>query len=216
MEQTFFDLQKKAKRIGVENLTDVELLAIFLWNCENGNDVIKTANTIHNDFKSLEILKNLSHNDLVEINGINDTKALEIKSLFELARRISIIQPKELNSAFQVNNFFHSIYDIDLEKEQFIVFLLNPRNELIYFKKMYVGTKHELSIEPKEVISLALKHEAEKLYCFHNHPSGNINPSREDKLITASLTHYAKLFGIELVGHYITNNKKQFLKVDVK
>lgn len=195
---------------GVESLTDIELLAIFLRSGSKKHNVIELSEIIYNSFLKFSSFKNVTLSELNSYDGIGKVKAIEILSLFELVKRISSYSPRKINNIYEANKFIHSNIDIDSSKEQFILLLLNYKNEILHYKKIYIGTKREISIEPIEVLSLALKYEAKKFYCFHNHPSGDLSASIADQLITSRLQNYSKLFGIEMIGHFISNSQNSF------
>ena len=198
--------REKALLNGVKSLNDIELLALLVRSGSSKGDVLDVSRNIITRFGSLKNIKYSSIKELTKIDGIGEIKSLELMTLFEFANRINKETPLSLSDNYQAIEFGKKLIG-DNEKEMFLLVITNKNDEVIYKEVMYKGTAKDVSVDPKEVVSLILKKDGSKFYCFHNHPSGDVRPSEADKLITTRLLHYSQLFGIEMKFHAVVNNK---------
>ena len=97
-----------------------------------------------------------------------------------------------------------------LKKEIFKVILLNTKNEIITNIDVSIGTLNSSLVHPREVFIEAIKRSANKIILMHNHPSGSIEPSNEDKKITKRLISCGELIGIEVMDHIINGDGVYF------
>lgn len=195
--------REKALRIGVKNLTDIELLAIFLRSGNKDFDVLDLAKDIFKKYQSFRTLSNFNIHDLKKIKGIGIVKAIEIVALFEFSKRLTFEHNLTiLNNAKDAVIYAQSILP-DINQEHFLVVLLDYKNQIIYHEIMYKGALTFVTIEPYRIIGLALSFKAKKFYCFHNHPSGDPHPSFADRVITSKIMQCAKLFDLIMISHII-------------
>ncbi|WP_122640267.1 RadC family protein [Romboutsia sp. Marseille-P6047] len=190
---------------GVKYLSNAELLAILLRTGTKNRNAIELANYIINkDLQGIRHLQDISIEELCEIDGIGLSKATQIKAALELGLRVSSARP----SKYKVKNPW-DIYKYYMEslryeqKEIFKVVLLNTKNEIITDVDVSVGTLNSSLVHPREVFKEAIKRSSNKMILIHNHPSGNIEPSKEDKSITDRLIRCGDIIGIEIIDHII-------------
>ena len=201
--------REKAFLFGISKLNDIELLAIFLRSGSTKGDVLELSKKIISKYGNLSNLRNSTIEELSTIHGIGKVKSLEILSLFEFSDRLSNFSLTFIEKQKEANDIAFRFIG-NKNKEYFLIIILNFNNEIIHIKNMYKGTIKDVNIDPKEVISFILKKEGKKVYCFHNHPSGNILASKQDYMINNRLKYYCNLFGIIMISHSILNNKKEF------
>lgn len=190
---------------GVKSLSNAELLAILLRTGTKNRNAIELADYIINkDLQGIRHLQDISIEELCKIDGIGLSKATQIKAALELGLRISSIRP----SKYKVKNPW-DIYKYYMEslryeqKEVFKVVLLNTKNEIITDVDVSVGTLNSSLVHPREVFKEAIKRSSNKMILMHNHPSGNIEPSKEDRSITDRLIRCGDIIGIEIIDHII-------------
>lgn len=213
-----FDCSKKVKDMaiderprekmiqhGVKVLSNAELLAILLRTGTKKRNAIELANYIINkDLQGIRYLQDMSIEELCEIDGIGLSKATQIKAALELGMRISSYKPNK----YKVKNPW-DIYKYYMEslrynqKEVFKVVLLNTKNEIITDVDVSVGTLNSSLVHPREVFKEAIKRSSNKMILIHNHPSGSVEPSKEDKNITERLIKCGDIIGIEVIDHII-------------
>lgn len=195
--------REKLKERGPEALSDAELIAVILGSGNKGQDVmtlsVKIAKLIA-DKKSNLILE-----DLLNIDGVGLAKACQVLSGFELSRRyvsgdrVSITEPKH------VLPLLSDI--ISKQQEYFICISLNGANEVIEKRLVTVGLLNNCQVHPREVFADVITDRAASVIFAHNHPSGELNPSRSDLHIHEQLTQAGKILGINIIDHIIISKR---------
>lgn len=199
---------------GAERLSNTELLAIIIQSGTKEESAIQLAQRIltmgDQTQDSLMFLKNISMADLRSIKGIGKVKAIQILATMELAKRIN--QPlhttkiKIKNTADIANLLMNELKN---EKREVVkLILLNTKNIIVKMKDITYGGANAAHLEPKELISEALKIQAPRMIVVHNHPSGDPTPSKADYTITDRIYDACSLMGIELLDHVIIGNNK--------
>ena len=197
---------------GAKNLSNAELLAILLRTGTKKRNAIELANDIINkDSQGIRYLQDMSIEELCKIEGIGLSKATQIKAALELGLRISSYRPNK----YKVKNPW-DIYKYYMEglrykqNEVFKVVLLNTKNEIITDVDVSVGTLNSSLVHPREVFKEAIRRSSNKMILIHNHPSGSVEPSNEDKNITDRLIKCGELIGIEVIDHIIIGDGLYF------
>jgi DNA repair protein RadC len=195
---------------GVKNLKDEELLAILLRTGKTGKSAMDIAKEILKKYPGRKLLK-MSHEDLIEIEGISDGKACTILAAVELVKRSLKIKEETLPVIKSVEDVVaQAVYMRDKKREHLMVIYLNARNEMIYKKPMFVGTLNASIVHPREIFAMALEKNAASLILAHNHPSGNPEPSQEDIDITKRIKEAGSVMGVSVLDHVIITKNKVF------
>ncbi|RLA69549.1 MAG: hypothetical protein DRG24_08260 [Epsilonproteobacteria bacterium] len=191
--------REKLMRKGPNALKDFELMAILLGSGTKGKDVLKLSKEIialfERDFESID-LKILSG-----VHGIGEAKASQILAAVELSKRYLIKQNKKITSAESVYELLHEY--TAKKQEYFLVLTLNGASHLIEKRIISIGTLNQSLVHPREVFADAISDRAAGIIIAHNHPSGQLEASHEDKMVTKRLKEVGKLMGIELLDHVI-------------
>ena len=196
---------------GANCLSDAELLAIIIRTGTKELNAIQLGQAIIDKADNIRYLQDLTFEELKSINGIGQTKALQIKAALELANRIASYKPLK----YKIKNPW-DIYKYYMEslryqyKEIFKVVLLNTKNEIITDVDISIGTLNSSLVHPREVFREAIRRSSNKIILLHNHPSGNCEPSKEDKSITNRLKDCGELMGIEVIDHIIIGDGVYF------
>lgn len=202
--------REKLKRLGVKYLSDSELLSIILRTGNKNEAVNELSSRVLKEIGGVKYLKDMTINSLCKINGIKLSKASIILASFELARRcLEVKDTLKLNDPLKIYEYIKSDY-IDITQEKFTILLFNNKLNLINKKELYLGTNKLLDISPREIFREALKESATRLVLVHNHPSGDITPSKRDNEVTKQLTDAGKLMDIEVEDHLIIGDNKYF------
>lgn len=198
---------------GVENLKNVELLAILLRTGRSGQNVLQISERILSDYPIQSLLK-ISFPDLLKIKGIDLSKACTLLASFELSKRALEMYDNGLPFIHDSTDALHHLNDIKAyKKEYFVVLYLNARNQLIHKETISIGTLNASLVHPREVFEPAIRVSAAQIILSHNHPSGETEPSDADIQITKRLIDAGKLLGIHVVDHIIiTRNSYKSLK----
>lgn len=137
----------------------------------------------------------------VPASGRRPGDATIAKALAILERRLR--QPGEaMSSPSAVRNFLR-LHLAELEHEAFAVLLLDAQNRLLHFEEVFRGTLTQTAVYPREVVKLALAHNASAVILAHNHPSGVATPSRADEALTANLQQALALIDVRVLDHII-------------
>jgi DNA repair protein RadC len=209
--------REKLFKQGEHILSNTELLAILLRSGVKGQSAIDLSRNILTKFGSF---RNMSHTDIrdwKEFKGLGQAKIAQIKAALEIGRRfneekikekkIKIISSKEA-AGFLMNRMR------DLKKEVFKVLLLDGQNKLIDIVEIEEGTVTQANPIIREIISKALQNFAAAIICVHNHPSGDSNPSQEDKDFTQELVSAGKIMQIKILDHIIIGDSRYFSFAD--
>ncbi|MEA1983884.1 MAG: DNA repair protein RadC [Campylobacterota bacterium] len=191
--------REKLLKKGVESLKEYELLAIVLGSGTKDKDVLKLSREIIKLFE--EDFENISLEKLTTIHGLGQAKSAQILSAIELSKRYLIKQNRKITNAEDIYQELQE-YKNKLQ-EYFIVVTLNGANHIIQKRVVFIGTLNSSLVHPREVFADALSDRAASIIIAHNHPSGELNASTQDLLITKRLHESAKLLGIELLDHII-------------
>lgn len=193
----------KLKEKGSNYLDEAELLAIIFNNGNEKGNALDLSKKILKNY-NLNQFHNLSLNELKSEIGL--IQSYKILALNELFIRYSKLKDngfnKSINNAKDVFNIFNN--DLKYKKEEHLyVLLLNTKNRLINKKLISIGTLNSSIIHPREIFKFAIKESANSIIIVHNHPSGDCEPSDEDKEITKLLIDAGNLLGIKVLDHII-------------
>lgn len=195
--------RERMQREGVSVLSSSELLAVILQKGTKKENVIDMSNRLISKF-GIEKLSKCTLSELKSISGIGDAKASQILALFEFNKRHNLSKTAgiSIKSAKQVYEYsFPKLADED--KEHFMILHLDSKNKVIKDEIVSVGTLNSSLIHPREIFKSAIKDSANSVIVVHNHPSGDPEPSSEDKVVTKKLYDAGELLGIKVLDHVI-------------
>jgi len=201
--------RERLKLRGAAALTEAELVAILLRTGMKGISVVELSQQILREFGSLEGLARTPLEVIAKIKGVGETKAIQLKAAFELARRLSdssrgkqrIVSSPE-DAAAMMREDMRS-----LDREEFRVLLLNTKNALIKKCEVSRGSLNASIVEPREVFKDAIAASAASMILVHNHPSGDPTPSSEDIAVTKRLVKAGDLLNIAVLDHIILGHR---------
>ncbi len=203
--------REKAWEYGVDKLSNAEILAILLkTGCKNKN-VLDVAYELLNKYETLDNLANASIQELEKIEGIGQVKALELLCAFELGKRRQVKEKVKIYSGKDVYYLFYSKLAFAKQEELHVIFLDNKKN-VISKKMLFKGTANQSNVHIRDIFREALKEGALGMILVHNHPSGDVNPSNSDILLTKAVYQEGKNLGIPVIDHVIVgyNNYYSF------
>lgn len=199
--------------VGVENLSNEEILAILLKTGMKNKSSKDLATQILSKISTIQELKNIKLEELTKIEGIGITKASVILAAIELGNRINqkIENLKQIKVTDPEIIFEYYKNKIGEKKQEyFYCIYLDNQKKIISDKLLYIGTLNFSVVHPREVFKTAYQMSAAAIICIHNHPSGNIFPSKQDKELTSRLKEIGKLLGIEICDHLIISKDKYY------
>lgn len=187
---------------GPDALTDSELLAILLGSGIKGTNVKVLSQNILKKFG--DNFLNASVEDLMQISGIGQAKALQISSALALTRRIFDKQNSLDNLILSAQDAVALVSDLKDKKQEHLVCLyLNARNALLKKEIISIGTLDKSIIHPREIFAPGLEMHAAAVILVHNHPSGDPSPSEQDKQVAKRIIEAGQLMGINVVDFLI-------------
>lgn len=191
---------------GKNSLSDAELLAIILGSGSRDESAVELAR---------KILKSVDHNwhqlskltvkDLMKFKGVGEAKAVSVAAALEIGSRRAGQEVRELakiNSPKECFQFFRP-YLGDLQTEEFWAIFVNQNSKILHFTRLTSGGISSSIVDIRILFRTALEHFATGFFVAHNHPSGNLKPSEEDRRITEQLDEAGKLLNIKLIDHLI-------------
>lgn len=202
--------RERLKELGVEVLSDVELLAIILGTGTKDMDVMALANYICKNY-SIQGLKDLNYEQLIKIPGIKDAKASHIIATFEMVKRsIKMTEIKiSFNNSKDVYRYLKSDF-YNERKEKLVVIFLDTKLKPLKKRIFHSYSPDFVSIPVREIVEEGLKVNSSSIIIAHNHPSGDVTPSNADKEMTHLLFSTLKSLNINLEDHIIINNDKYY------
>jgi DNA repair protein RadC len=195
--------REKLKEKGPKALSDKELLAILLGSGTQTHDVLTLAGRI------LKVLDATSANPTLEqlqsIDGIGPAKATTILAALEFARRR--IRPEGFKIGLPPDVLPLIQHMADRKQEHFLCISLNGAYEVIAVRTVSVGLVNKTQVHPREVFADPITDRATAIIVAHNHPTGNLTPSKDDIAITRQLKSAGETLGIRLLDHIIFSHK---------
>jgi DNA repair protein RadC len=207
-------LREKYKRNGCQCFFDYELLELLLTYAIARRDVKPLAKRLLENFKTMEAILQAESTKLSEIEGIGVNTILFFHLIRDISTKIyeerlyhrdviSIASKKDLLAYLRNHLAFDTV-------ENFMVLFLDIKNRLITSKILFTGTIDKSAVYPREIIKDVLQYEAKSVIFAHNHPSGNTDPSLQDKEFTMRMHQSLKEIEINLIDHIIISRGSYF------
>ncbi len=190
---------------GPDTLADAELIAILLRTGSGGQSAIELGRHLLERFGSLAALLRAAPEELTGIRGLGDTKRATLLSVNVLHRRAleqELQQGRVLDSPQAVKGYLQQRFSC-LKTECFVGLFIDMQGQLIEAVTLATGTLDRVNVYPREVIRLALKHNAAAVIFAHNHPGGRAQPSALDKALTDKLKQAMACVEVRLLDHLI-------------
>ncbi len=195
---------------GPQSLSNQELIALCLRSGSRNESVLKLADRLITHFDGLRMLKDASIEEITELHGIGEAKAIQLLAAVEIGRRVTnlchedryVIRSPEDGANYCMNDMRF------LSQEHFVCLYLNTKNQVLHKQTVFIGSLNASIVHPREVFKEAFRRSAASIICLHNHPSGDPTPSREDIEVTKRLVECGKMIGIDILDHLIIGEKK--------
>ncbi len=205
--------REKMASLGAETLSNAELLAILIGSGSTKESAVEMMKRILADCNNnLNTLGKRNISELCVYNGIGEAKAISILAACELGKRRQMETPEErpdLGTATRIYNHMRPVMQ-DLDVEEFWVLLLNQHYRLIKKIRISHGGITETAVDIRIIIREAVLANATILAVCHNHPSGNISPSRQDDELTRSIKRACELMRIHFLDHIIVTDGQYY------
>ena len=208
--------REKLELMGTSSLTNSELLAILIsTGTRNRSAVDLSKDLLQLGDGSINELARKNVKELTKVHGIGKAKALTLSAAFELGKRrkIESIKNSPLTGSDMVFKYVQPIVQ-DCVTEEFWAVALSKANNVIDKAKISSGGVAGTVVDVKCLLKFCIENLASNAIVFHNHPSGNIQPSEADKNITVKIQKALKLCDIHLLDHLITGQNEYYSFAD--
>lgn len=212
--------REKLLQRGPGALSDIELLALLLRTGIPGKNVLQLAQELlqlkpagmgragvrdATGFGGIAGLLQASIEDLQAIKGLGPAKCAELIAVLELARRAMAqrLQEREVFASPDAVKQYLQLHLAMRPHEIFAVLFLDVQNRLLAMEELFRGTLSQTSVYPREVVKRALELQAAAVVLAHNHPSGSVQPSRADEMLTQTLKTTLALIDVRVLDHII-------------
>ena len=205
--------REKLERLGPSALGDNELLALVLGSGARGLDVLELANALLEHCAGLHGLTRAGVDDLrTRVPGVGTARAAQVLAAIELGRRTLIrthIDRPRLNTPRQLASYLLPQYGAR-PVEQFGVVMLDTKHRLLHIRLVSSGSLDSTVAHPREVFREAIAGRAAAIVLFHNHPSGDPQPSADDVAMTVRLVEAGHVIGIDVLDHLVLADQRYY------
>ncbi len=201
--------REKGLQYGIRTLSNAELLAVLLRSGLKGKSVLELSQTILNESGGITGISRMSVNELTKFQGVGNAKALEILAAFELSRRIALEHVQSgclLDNPERLVNWLQKEIGQSMQ-EQFLVVYLDTQLHFLTYRNLFQGTIDTTDVFPREIFKEAILNNSRNIILVHNHPSGNLLPSKQDLVLTKRMIYLGKMMEIEVIDHMIVTSK---------
>lgn len=209
--------REKLMNKGIQSLSDAELIAILLGSGSRELTAVELARHVLNNVENnLAQLGKRTVHELMQFKGIGEAKAITLIAAMELGRRRKLddlTNKKKISASQDVFDIFQPIL-CDLPHEEFWVLFLNQSNKVIDKIKISQGGVSATIIDVRIILKHALERLASSIILCHNHPSGNLHPSEQDRSITTKLKEASKYLDISVLDHIIVTDTRFYSFLD--
>lgn len=200
--------REKLLERGAASLSDAELLAIFLRTGLPGLTAVDLARDLLAEYGSLRALFEAKPRRFCDTSGLGPAKYAQLQAVLEMVRRYlheSLRRGDVLRNPADTRNYLSARLR-GHDHEVFACLFLDTRHRVIAFEEVFRGTIDGASVHPREIVKLALAHNAAALILAHNHPSGISEPSQADIRLTARLRDALALVDVRVLDHLIVGD----------
>ncbi|MBR1604703.1 MAG: DNA repair protein RadC [Alphaproteobacteria bacterium] len=195
-----------------KSMPDYELLELLLMTYIPRKDVKPIAKKLLQKFGSLAGLQDASPDELMTVDGIKESTVTNLKIMKAINLRTTwrILESGDktvIDSQDRLDDYCRTAMG-NLDIEECRIFFLNSKLNIIGEEIVQRGTISQVAIHPREVIKLVLKKNAESIILAHNHPSGDVTPSRSDIAMTKQLKEALDSINVRLLDHIIISKNQ--------
>ncbi len=205
----------RARKKGISNLSNEELLSLIIRCGTRDKNVKNLSVEVLQKVGDLSNFLNIDINDLMQIKGIGEVSALSIMASIEMGKRVLNYHKERIKLINSKVVYDYIKYEfLGLKQEKVLGIYLDNAKQLIEHKELFLGTVNGCLIHPREVFKYAVSLSASSIILVHNHPSGNLNPSKEDIKATKELIDIGNKLNIPLIDHIIISDRDYLSIID--
>jgi DNA repair protein RadC len=205
--------REKLSGQGRRALTDAELIAILIGSGSRTESAVELSKRIlHHYDNDLNKLGKAGISELCKFKGIGEAKAISIIAALEIGRRRGDTEIKVLDEVKSSRDGYNIMrrHLMDLNHEEFWIMLIGRSSKVIAKELVSKGGLSGTVADPKIIYHMALQHQASAIIMVHNHPSGNLKPSREDLVLTKKIADAGRMLDINVLDHLIITDNGYF------
>ncbi|UCD85966.1 MAG: DNA repair protein RadC [Deltaproteobacteria bacterium] len=210
-------LREKLIKSGISAFHDYEIVELLLTLGTPRRDCKQQAKAAMKRFKTLRGVLDAPMEELQEVKGIGPHNAFGLKLFQQISERYLkeriVGKQIQLKSSKAVFDYLYQSLRKD-RREIFKVLFLDSKNRLIDDENLFEGSLTSSAVYPREIMKMAIKHDAAALIFVHNHPSGDPDPSQSDREITRELVSAGKIMQIKVLDHIIVGDNRYFSFAD--
>lgn len=199
-------LRKKYLQGGYSAFHEYEILEMFLTYAIPRRDTKPIAKELLERFGDLDGVVSATLDELSQVSGIKENSAIFLKLLGDLSKNLYKGEMKresvQLKDKSSLLRYLRSEIGFS-NREEFRVIFLNNYNMLVGSETLFVGTIDKSAVYPREIVEKVLQYRAKGIIFAHNHPSGNLRPSKQDIAITEHMQEVLEMLDIKLLEHII-------------
>lgn len=201
--------RERLLHMGPQALSDAELLAVLFRVGRRDSSAVQVARDLLQHLGGLQGLANRGLEELCAVAGIGPAKAAQLKAGIELGKRVlatPLSTGTRIGCSRDLFNHYHPLLR-DLRHEVFKVILLDAKHTILRETTVSEGSLTLSIVHPREVFNLAVRESAAAVVFLHNHPSGDPQPSAEDRELTTRLVAAGELLGIRVLDHLVVGDR---------
>ncbi|KTD27153.1 MULTISPECIES: RadC family protein [Legionella] len=205
-------LREKLLTQGVQSLSDMELLAVFISSGSGKKSCLQLATDLMNYLGDLRAILNADQQAFIQVSGLGLVRYTQLQAVREMCRRsdfISLQKEIQLTNSQQTHVYLKRQLR-DKKNETFVGLFLDNQHRVLAYEELFTGTINAASVYPRPIVERALQLNAAALILAHNHPSGLADASEQDIAITQRLTQALQLVDVRLLDHLIIGDNEVY------
>ncbi|MFI4918790.1 MAG: DNA repair protein RadC [Legionellales bacterium] len=206
------DLREKVLINGVQNLSDTELLAVFISSGSGKKSCVQLAFDLIKHLGDLRGVLNADSLSFKQVPGLGDVRYVQLQAVKEICRRSDFIH---LQKGIQITNSKQSYAYLkkrlrDYKNETFAALFLDNQNRVIAYEELFTGTINSATVHPRPIVARVLQLNAAALILAHNHPSGVSDASQQDLAVTWRIRDALELIDVRLLDHIVIGDNEVY------
>lgn len=213
---SFYGPRERLLLVGEHRLSDAECIGLVLRTGRAGESAEQVAQRLLKQFGGLSGLARCQARELAQQPGLGPVRSAAVAAAFGLARRLTEVryQPgTQVRNGGDVARVVRETARAEA-RENFFVLLLDSRHRVLSFRIVSTGSLDAAPVHPREVFTAAIREGAAAIVVAHNHPSGDPQPSADDRRVTERLRQVGDLVGIEVLDHVVVGHERFFSFAD--
>lgn len=200
--------REKAQKYGIASLSTNEILALIIGSGVKNMSAIDIAQHLLDDYRGLATLITVSYRNLIKQRGMSTVNAYKLMAAFELIKRVEKVSADQA-MVYRNSKEIFTKYRVEFStspQEMLLLIMLNRNNKILKEEVIYKGMISTMLISFREIFVKLFLNDALKFVLVHNHPGGNVEPSKEDITTTINIRNEASKMGLELLDHIVIAN----------